>query len=305
MKWILKAALQKCLSPLPGGDELNYRMQRHLTHTLPRRGANMRLHIEQPAMHLRAFEAHGACEVGKATFFEFGAGWDLVGPLVYYALGVNRQILIDIRPHLRFELLQDTWSELGRQRAEIEQIAGTESRDLGSRAPDSIEALEQQFGITYLAPRDARDTGLPAASIDFISSTHTMEHIPAPDIDRILVELARLLGPEGVINCSLDLQDIYSYFDSSISPYNFLKFSDRAWGLANSSLHYQNRLRLRDYLQAFRRAGLEILDTDTEEPIETDRRQLEDLRLAPRFRSYSPAELAVKAATITARPVAP
>ena len=57
------------------------------------------------------------------------------------------------------------------------------SRSSGLRDPGgpiaSLEELEARFGIRYLAPRDARATALPAGSVDFVSSTSTLEHVPA------------------------------------------------------------------------------------------------------------------------------
>jgi len=178
MRWIAKAAVQKGLSALPNEEAVNYWFQRHLTHTLPRSGSNLHLHIELPSRHLQMFKKYGACPVGEATFFESGAGWDLIGPLTCYALGVEKQVLIDIRSNLRFELVEQAWADLNQCRYEIERDSGMPARDLGSEPPNSQEALEERFGISYMAPYDARDTGLPADSFDFVSSTDTIERIP-------------------------------------------------------------------------------------------------------------------------------
>ncbi len=302
MKWIAKAGLQKCLSALPNEQATNYRFQRYLTRTLPRRGSDLDLHIELPSRHLQMFKRHSSQPVGEATLFEFGAGWDLIGPLTNYALGVEKQVLVDIRPNLRFELVKQAWSDLNGRTAQIERVSGMPARDLGARAPDSLEALEDLFGITYLAPRDAGATGLPESSIDFMSSTDTMEHIPRADIERILRESARILKPDGLLSCTLDLLDLYSYFDSSISPYNFLKFSDRTWSLANSGLHFQNRLRLYDYLQMFEAAGYEIADKTIEEPTEQELADLRSLQLAPCFRDHPLEDVGIKTAHLAARP---
>jgi SAM-dependent methyltransferase len=301
MRWIAKAAVQKALSALPNEEAVNYRFQRYVTRTLPRTGSDFDLHIELPARHLKMLEKHGDVAVGDARFFEFGAGWDLVGPLTYYALGVNTQTLIDIRPNLRFELVEHAWTELKQKGETIEAAAGRPVRDLGAEPPDSAPALEH-FGISYRAPCDARDTGLPADSFDFISSTDTVEHIPRPDLERIFVELARILRPNGLISCTIDLRDIYSYFDPSISQYNYLRFSDRTWSLANSGLHYQSRLRLPDFCEIIEAAGLEIVEKAVNEATPEDLAELESLTLAPRFRNgYSAQELGAKSAHVVAR----
>ena len=65
----------------------------------------------------------------------------------------------------------------------------------------------------------------------------------------LLAECRRLLRPDGAFSSRIDLSDHFAHFDRSLSPYNFLRYSDRAWGLANSSLLHQNRLRRPDYVR--------------------------------------------------------
>src|SRR5207253_3087992 len=81
------------------------------------------------------------------------------------------------------------------------------------------------------------------------------EHVPEDDLAEIFRECHRLLRPAGAFSCRIDLQDHYSYFDRGLSRYNFLRFSDGAWRLVNSPLHFQNRLRAVDYLRLVRDAG--------------------------------------------------
>jgi SAM-dependent methyltransferase len=165
----------------------------------------------------------------------------------------------------------------------------------------SAAELETRFGIAYLAPRDARATALPAESVDFVSSTDTCEHIPEPDLARIFAECRRLLRPGGAFSCRVDLQDHYSYFDPSLSRYHFLRFSDRAWTLVNSPLHYQNRLRAPDYLRLVREAGLEVVSETPSGPGADGLNELRGLPLAPRFRGYPLEELGVGTLSFVAR----
>ena len=156
-----------------------------------------------------------------------------------------------------------------------------------------LDELEERFGIRYLAPCDARETGLPDKSVDFVSSTDTCEHIPGDDLGLIFRESRRLLRPGGAFSCRIDLQDHYAYFDRSLSKYNFLRYSDRTWRLVNSPLHYQNRLRSPEYLQLVLRAGFELVVEKPSGPSEAGLKELESLPLAPRFRRFPPEELGV------------
>jgi SAM-dependent methyltransferase len=235
--------------------------------------------------HVAAYEEHGpGTPVGEAVFYEFGVGWDLAIPLSFAALSVGRQVLVDIRPSARVELVNDSLARL-----ELEPVR-------------SIAELEPRFGIEYLAPRDARATGLPAESVDFVSSTDVCEHVPEDDLAAIFRECFRLLRPGGAFSCRIDLQDHYSYFDRSISRYNFLRFSESAWRLVNSPIHFQNRLRAPDYLRLARDAGFELVVERPSGPDEAGLAQLASLPLDERFRNgYTPQELGVTVLSFVAR----
>jgi hypothetical protein len=182
----------------------------------------------------------------------------------------------------------------------LQEEAGRTLRPLGGPV-GSLAELESRFGIRYLAPCDARSTGLPSGSIDFASSTDTCEHIPRGDLAAIFVESRRLLRPGGSFSCRIDLQDHYSYFDPSLSRYNFLRFSDRAWSLANSPIHFQNRLRSSEYIELVRNAGFEVVRERTSGPNENGRAELAELPLAERFRGMPVDDLGVTILSFVAR----
>jgi SAM-dependent methyltransferase len=287
MRWVAKAAVQRGLGLLPQGERLNYLFQRHVARSLPGGEPVVRRKLARARQHLEAFGR----PAGDAVFYEFGAGWDLAIPLSYAALGVDRQVLVDIRPSARAQLVNDTIALLNEM--DVPQLGGPVA---------SLGELEQRFGISYLAPRDARATGLNAGSIDFVTSTDVCEHIPEDDLAQIFRECKRLLRPGGAISCRIDLQDHYAYFDRSLSPYHFLRFSDRAWGLVNSPLHFQNRLREPDYRRLVEAAGLEVASWTPSGPSTEGLAELEAMELAPRFRDgYTPEQLGVTVLSFVAR----
>jgi SAM-dependent methyltransferase len=301
MRWLAKAAIQRGLGVLPQGERLNYVFQRHVLRSFPVGDAGLKQKFARALNHLALYEEHGpGVPAPDATFFEFGAGWDLAIPLAYALLGVGHQVVIDIRPSARTELVNDTIAAFERLRPELEETAKRSLRDLGGPV-SSVAELEQRFGIRYLAPCDARATGLPAGSVDFVSSTDTCEHIPRADLAAIFAECRRLLRPGGAFSCRIDLQDHYAYFDRSLSRYNFLRFSDRTWALVNSPLHFQNRLRAPEYLGLVRDAGFELVVDNPSGPSEQGRAGLQALPLAERFRGYSVEDLGVTILSFVAR----
>jgi SAM-dependent methyltransferase len=302
MRWLAKAALQRTLGVLPQGERLNYVFQRHILHSFPVGDGAYRQKFTRAVNHLGSYEEYGPdVPAAEATFYEFGAGWDLAIPISYALLGVGRQIVIDIRPSARIELINETIAALDRLRPELTEIADRPLRESGGPIR-SIGELELRFGIHYLAPCDARGTRLDGGQVDFISSTDTCEHIPADDLAEVFVECRRLLKPRGAFSCRIDLQDHYSYFDGSLSRYHFLRFSDPVWALVNSPLHYQNRLRAPEYLRLVREAGFEVVLERPSGPSEEGRTELEATPLADRFRGYSVDELGVTILTFVARP---
>jgi SAM-dependent methyltransferase len=290
VRWLAKAMLQDVLSHTPGGERLNYALQRRVLHTLPLSPEGFRRKATRALEHFAAFREFVGLEPAAASFYEFGAGWDLAIPLVYYALGVERQTLVDVRPLARLELVEHSI----RLFEQVEVPADQPLRSLGEPRIGSVEELRERFGIEYLAPRDAGDTSLPSDSFDFISSTDTLEHIPERDLQRVLRECARLLKPRGVLSSRVDLEDHYSHFDRSLSDFNFLKFGDRSWRLLNPSLHYQSRLRYPDYVHVLHDCGFEVLRQRTSRVSDAELERLRHVKLAPRFRGYSLDELAVK-----------
>ncbi len=142
----------------------------------------------------------------------------------------------------------------------------------------------------------------PKKKFNFISNTVTFEHISEDDIVKMFKECYRILKLGGVMSCFVDLQDHYSYFDKTISCYNFLKFSNKTWKLLNSPLHFQNRLRYPDYINLIKQTDFEILNTELERPSVADMQTLKQLPLAIRFKTkYSLEDLGIKSFWIVLR----
>ena len=201
-------------------------------------------------------------------------------PIAFAALGARNQTLIDLHPNARVGLVNNTLRRITPLLRDLD----VEAQDFDSSPINGIEDLHQRFGITYVAPADARATSLAAGAIDVITSTYTLEHIPADDIEAILDEATRILRDGGLFSAMIDLQDHYSWFDPSIGKYNFLRFSDRAWALINSSVHYQNRLRQSDYSAMLERTDLEQVYRHLDRPTAED---LASLASAPWRRAFA------------------
>ena len=167
MKWVVKAAIQNVLSVMPYGGLMNYFLQRHASRTLPQPDDKFLKQVERASRHYRHFRQYvPGADGGDACFYEFGAGWDMTIPLIYRALGIQRQRLIDIRPILRMNLIGDTLSKITRLRTAVEELTGAPVPPVfesTAKMSDADRSVLHDFGIEYLAPHDARHSGFEDA----------------------------------------------------------------------------------------------------------------------------------------------
>lgn len=285
------------LSAVPGGEHANYFLQKHVTKSLPISKSAFADKVGYARQHIEMILQYYQRPVTEATFYEFGAGWDLIVPLAFYGCGVEKQILVDVRPLLRPALVNDAIKKFETLPSYSGFVRRPDRYVVGSQAAVAAQ-LKEFYGIDYKAPCDPRRTGLSCDAVDCITSTSTLEHIPLSELKLVIQECHRLLSPTGVLSLIIDYADHYSYFDSTISPYNYLQYSDRIWSLFSPSLHYQNRLRHRDYLDLLRATGFELLE---ERRFGTNSQAVQQLALAQRFKTYTLEELAVGSALIVAR----
>jgi Methyltransferase domain len=175
---------------------------------------------------------------------EFGAGRNLLAPLLLSHAGAARVYAFDLTRLATLEQINNVISQLRTQ--------------LPGEWPmvSSFEELTRIYRIEYRAPGDARHTGLADGSVDFVYSTSTLEHIPADAIRTILVECKRVLSARGVMSFIIDYHDHYGTADTGITRWNFYRYDSRSWRKYNPSNHYQNRLRHLDHASAFARLGL-------------------------------------------------
>lgn len=303
MRWLAKAAVQGGLSLVPGGRRANYFLQRNVSRRLPRSDTDFDFHAATASRHLGAL--HRACpDLDRASLrcYEFGAGWDLIGPIGMWALGVERQTVVDIDPNVKLELVNDTIERFAKHLPRLEQTLGDRLRAPDASPVDGLGDLATRFGITYLAPQDARALPLAAGTVDFVSSTFTLEHIPPAEIVAILRETRRIMAPEAIISSLIDMQDHYNYIDSSVSVYNYLRYPGWRWRFLNPSLQPQNRLRHSQYVELFDRAGFEIVFDEPQRPSDEDLRMLRGMSVAPEFADFDDVDLGTRSTHLVARP---
>lgn len=303
MRWLTKAAVQGGLSLVPGGRRANYFLQRNVSRRLPRSDADFDFHAATASRHLAVLErVRPGVDRASLRCYEFGAGWDLIGPVAMWTLGIDQQTVIDLNRNLKLELLNDTIERFANHLPRLGHALGASLRAPDASPVAGVGDLATRFGITYLAPQDARALPLADRTVDFVSSTFTLEHIPASEVAAILRETRRVMAPNAIISSLIDMQDHYNYVDSSVSVYNYLRYPGWQWRLLNPSLHWQSRLRHSQYVELFDAAGFEIFLDQPDAPTDEDLRELRQMELAPEFGRFEVTDLGTKATHLVARP---
>ncbi|MBS1517378.1 MAG: class I SAM-dependent methyltransferase [Bacteroidetes bacterium] len=300
MNFKTKAKIQRLFSVLPKGENINFFFQKNITKSLPISDEDFVEKLRTVKKHFDNYmEFSENRDLNNSKYYEFGTGYDLVIPIGIRSLGFEELTCIDIRELLFPELINDAIRRFN-------NIAKSVSDDF-RLFPEIPEVTKDNFrevaleymNIKYRAPLDARNTGIESGSIDFILSNATMEHIPEIHLYDILKECHRILKKGGIMSNAIDYRDHWSFFDRSISVYNYLQYSDSEWKKLNPSIMYQNRMRHRDHIEKINKAGFKIISEKKDMPDESELIALDKIKTDEHFsKNYSREELSVKSSMI-------
>lgn len=261
--------------------------------------------LEHCRRHLAALEKSADDEF---TALELGTGWFPTMVIGMYLCGAKQVWGIDIDPLLRRSRVRRVldlfceYDDAGQLAKFLPGVRPERMRRLRELVPlldgESPESFLARMNI-HMMVRDARNSGLPDGSVDLFFSTGVLEYIPRAVLRGILDEFRRLATPRAVMSHWISMIDQFSYFDKSITPFNYLKYTAKQWRYLDSPMIPQNRLRISDYRALFNEAGFTIT---SEEGTPGSAKDLESIKLAPEFSSYSKEDLLVLTAWITAKP---
>ncbi len=305
MDWRVKAAIQGLLAKVPGGTSVNDLLQRAVggrrdegTHIDTTFKADWLVH--QDILRGMGYAVH------DRNLLEIGTGWLPVFPLCYALAGARGCHTYDLNFHLDPATVPTALKHLERHLPEIGVASGESLSAVRSRWQRFAEAGDGKrilavAGIHYHAPADATATELSDNSVDLVFSNSVLEHVTPAVLGPMMQESSRLLRTEGLSLHSVNCGDHYAYFDRTITPIHYLRYTERQWKIWNNDILYQNRLRSGDFVAAAQEAQMDILvDLRTSRPDLMNR--LKQLPIAPEFRHYTAEDLCCTSVTFAARP---
>src|SRR5678816_2035021 len=95
------------------------RDRRWFARSLPVSDSSFAVTVGYAIRHIEGIQPYTHRPIDQAIFYEFGAGWDLTVPLAYYGLGINHQILVDVRDLIRIAIVNDTIAKYQKMAAEL------------------------------------------------------------------------------------------------------------------------------------------------------------------------------------------
>lgn len=303
--WILKATVQGVLSRLPQPQRWNQLLQTHVSRGLRLTEEFLLNKWRISCRHLDHYLSASSGPRSGFSALELGTGWFPIVPVGLALNGAGQVWTLDVQDLLSRERviavlelylrLMTEGTLQPRQPGQRERLEAV----LAATEGLSARAILARLGVSSLVLEQASDTGLPTGSMEIISSTSTLEHIPREQLPGIFKEFRRLASPDAVMSHFIDMGDNYSLSDDSITVYNFLKYSEQTWSLFNNRLFHQNRLRRPDYRTLHEASGWTVV---AEEGVTRPLEELRSIPLAPEFRGYSESELQVFLTWMTSRP---
>jgi SAM-dependent methyltransferase len=309
MDWRIKGVVQGLLARIPAGDVVNDGLQ-----LLAGGRVDEAEHIDRKFrgdwLVLMRVLRELKFKVQGETLMEVGTGWLPVLPLCFALCGARTVHSFDLNRHVNRRRVPIVLQRLGQHLSELAAACGQSEAELRERhallmsacqGADAGMRVMELAGIEYHAPADATCTGLPDASMALVFSNSVLEHVCADVLGPLMAESKRLLKPQGLALHSVNCGDHYAYFDRSITPLNYLRFTASQWQRWNNGLLYQNRLRPSDFTALASQQGLKVVHL-----IQTERQDLlariPSDQIAPEFRHYDARDLATTSITFAAQP---
>jgi hypothetical protein len=290
--WKLKVLIQFILSKLPMGETVNYWLQ---TVNKSHSEEKIKGKIITIVRDLKKIDEYLPLEGAIAV--EIGTGWEAVGPILLYMMGVKQCFTYDHVRHVREKTLTGLIRCIKAKLPDISEITGIQLNILTQRLSaleNSPNSVFSSANIIYHAPGDAAKTGLDNNSVDLVYSNVVLEHVPEKAISDLTVESKRILKKSGVAYHSIGLHDHYVGLGRNVTNVNFLKYSEPLWSFfIQNNISYHNRLREKQFIEIFTNCGGKIIWKESFVD-QSDIEALRHMKIDKAFSGMSYEELAVR-----------
>ncbi len=283
---------------MPWPQRLNFFFQKHVTKGVELTDEHFLLKLQHGIDHYNFLEKYLPGSKGL-KILELGTGWYPIVPLVFFLKKAGTVFSVDIQQWIRKENQLKTvekFLELRKAGRLPKELADVDTERwkvlegiLSGSQQLTLEEINEAIGLRYML-QDARRLSFEDGSVDMVCSNNTLEHIREDQLPAMLAEFKRILKKDGLMSHFIDMSDHFAHFDTSITIYNFLKYSRKQWKRIDNNIQHLNRLRLKDFRHIYNDVQIPVTEEDFREGSLDD---LAKIRVHPEFSSYTPEELAI------------
>lgn len=284
MNYKLKIKIQNIISSLPKSQSINFILQKYVTKSLPIPFDEFKQKIDTVKTHFDNLKKFGSKPISDSLYYEIGAGYDMVIPISLSLLGFQNMICIDVRKLTFIELLNDSLDKIKLLNDPEIKLSESQKKIVFTKN-NWLEVFQSEFNIRYIAPSDARKTGMKENLVDYCVTNAVLEHVPVDIMHDLLKETFRIMKKGGIMSNVIDYRDHFAYFDNNINFYNYLTFSKEEWKKLNPDIMHQNRMRHKDYIKIINDIGFEIVKEVPALPDDNLMESLKKLKISEEFSS--------------------
>ncbi len=194
---------------------------------------------------------------------EQGTGWLGLDLVLFHLAGADRIATYDTRPWLRPHLLRRNAEVLAASTGVVKGWRGTDPSRVDERAERLKPVLEgpwpallEHLGVEVRVTRSMERPELAPDSVDLFYSDSVLQFVDPRDIAALLRHARRFLRPSGRSFHVIDCVDGHAR-DPRVPRLAYLAYPELVWrAMTSKYLNYQNRLRMPEFAELFRREGL-------------------------------------------------
>lgn len=221
---------------------------------------------------------------------EFGTGWlhwEAITTCLFFDIG---GVLYDVWDNRQMEGLKNYLKHLEPEldRLNIDSARKSRAHRLISeiRGINDYDCLYELLGFEYVVDPDGVLAPIEKGAFDLVVSGGVLEHIYARDSGDIVSAMSTALKPGGWSVHSINIRDHLYQYDMTVSPKQYLQYSDSTWRLCfQNDVQYINRIQRSDWLRLFESAGLTFVEE------EVDAVDLSRVTLARQYQQYSSVDV--------------
>lgn len=262
-------------------------VQKHLTKSVTVTAPMVRQRADLALSYLDRLTRLGIEDLmTHGTILDLGAGWHFTIPLVYYRLGADAQVLLDLHRLADRAIVSAT-------AAEVNALTLPGARRLiPLPQSEDFDRWLGRLGISYQVP-DFVPFPVEHGSLRAIFCTEVLCYPDRPVVRAVFEEAVRTLAPGGVFVASAHLFDINALYDRGLSKFNMLRYSPEIWSRwFRPPITGMNRLRVSDFRELLYGLPLAPVVWEPEMPTADDLAEILQMPLASCFERYQPEDLA-------------